>query len=247
MSDSSEQLAASPTPSEPLAITDDMLDPLDPPPPPGPRDFERGMSYWPLVTLCLITANLAAFIWMLRVSNLNSAAAYVSVGALHRESVQAGEWWRLITAPFLHAGIDHLLGNMLMLYALGMACEHAFGRLKSIALYLGCALGGSILSVIMFEGPSVGASGAVFGLAGIVIAFFWRHQARFHLRDKRVGGVLLAWAIYTVALGFFQPQIDNWCHIGGFLIGLLLGVAVPPRPPMEEKGGFFVAATNSIR
>jgi rhomboid protease GluP len=229
---------------EPLEITAEMLAPVEPRPA-GPRDFERGMSYVPLVTLLLIAANVAAYVWEVGQIGLvpQSEQAYVDVGALYRPAVLAGQVWRPFSAMFLHGGIDHLLGNLFMLYVLGMGCEHAFGWGKTLAMYLAAGLGGAVASLAWQPGPSVGASGAIFGLAGILIAFFRRHRDVFFIRDKRIGVVLLLWSLYTVAIGLVSPEIDNACHVGGLLTGLLLGSFVPMKPvdPLEGKErAFFV-------
>ena len=230
----------------PLEITAEMLEPHVPAPP-GPRDFERGLSYAPLVSLGLIGANVAAFAWMVSQIGLmpQSAEAYIYVGALHRTSVLAGQFWRPFSAMFLHGGIDHLVGNMLMLYVLGMGCEHAFGRGRALAMYFVAGVGGAVASLWWQEGPSVGASGAIFGLAGMLIAFFRRRRDAFYLRDKRIGVVLLVWAIYSVVTAVLSPEIDNACHVGGLLTGLALGWFVPMRPhdPLEGEGRAYFVRT----
>lgn len=220
---------------EAIEISDGMLDPIFPGKQSDPRDFERGMSYVPTISIGLIVANLVAFAWSLTQMRDYSPEEFVAIGALHRASILSGQAWRLATAPFLHAGAEHLAGNMIMLYVLGMACEHAFGHWRMLAMYAVGAIGGSLLSAACSEGPSVGASGAVFGLAGMMVTFFIRRRADFHLRDKRIGGVLLIWAGYTVVIGFLSPQIDNFCHIGGFIAGAILGFLVPPRSRRETR------------
>jgi membrane associated rhomboid family serine protease len=150
----------------------------------------------------------------------------------------AGEIWRLVTAMFLHGGIDHLLGNCAVLYVLAMACEHAFGVFKTGLVYLVSGVAGSALSVVMSPGPSVGASGAIFGLSGAIVVFLHKHHKLFFLRDKRIASVLLIWAIYTIVTGFLSPQIDNFAHIGGFLAGASAGALVPMRSRPELKAAF---------
>src|SRR3989449_5946808 len=90
-------------------------------------DLERGMRTAPPLILLLIAANVALFAWELAAGALASRESIVEAGALVRDRVLAGEWWRLESATFLHAGWDHLIGNCLVLYVVGMACEHAFG------------------------------------------------------------------------------------------------------------------------
>ena len=130
---------------------------------------------------------------------------------------------------FLHGSPSHLFGNMLALYVLGMACEHAVGSRPMLWLYLLAGATGSVLSMALSPGPSVGASGAIFGLMGAVIAVLSQHQQRFYLRDKRIAVVLAAWAAYTIFTGLLSPYVDNAAHAGGFLGGALLGLRLEPR------------------
>lgn len=216
---------------EPLVITDDMLvahSRARGPAPAGPEDFERGLHYAPPLTLALIAANVAVFAWQLAVGALDDQAALIGAGALVRDRLLAGEYWRLITAMFLHAGVDHVAGNCLVLYVVGMGSEHALGPGPALLTYLASGLGGSMLSLWGGPGPSVGASGAVFGLCGALAAFLYRRQDRYLLRDKRIGFVLLAWAGYQIATGFLDPYIDNFAHIGGLAVGLAAGAMLPP-------------------
>jgi rhomboid protease GluP len=110
-----------------------------------------------------------------------------------------------------------------------MACEHAFGAGRYAGIYLASAIGGSTVSALLAPGPSVGASGAIFGLMGAVIAHLIQHQDRFYVRDKRIGIVLLVWAAFILAEGIASPFIDNGAHLGGFLTGIAAGLITPSR------------------
>jgi rhomboid protease GluP len=81
----------------------------------------------------------------------------------------------------------------------------------------------------MNPGPSVGASGAIFGLLGATIVLFLKYRSRLHLRDKRVGNVLLMWAAYSIGTAYFIPFVDNAAHVGGLLCGGLIGYCVTPK------------------
>lgn len=214
-------------PGEPLLITDDMLAPAAPLE--TRIDFERGMSLAPKLSLALIVANIAVFLWQLSVGALESKEAIVAAGALERNRVLAGEVWRLFTAMFLHGSVGHLLGNCTILYILGMACEHGLGVAKTALVYIVSGLAGSLLSLAASPGPSVGASGAIFGLSGAVILFMYRNRNTLFVRDKRIGGVLLVWALYQIIVGFTSPVIDNFAHIGGFLGGAAVTLGLKLR------------------
>jgi len=215
----------------PLRITPDML--LS-----RRVDFERRMRRLPPVTLAIIVVLFLVFLGEPDLDATDAPELVVGMGALVRDRVLAGEWWRLQSATLLHGGLDHLLGNAVGLFILGMVGEHAFGRGQFLLLYAASGLGGSVVSLLLGPGPSVGASGAIFGLQGAAIALFYRHRHRLLIRDRRIGFVLLVWAIYTIAGGLASPFIDNGAHVGGLATGALVAsrlhpVVLEPMPPEQ--------------
>ena len=209
------------TSEPPLRITPDML--LS-----RRVDFERRMRRLPPATLGIIGVLAILFAVEIAVGALQSRGAIVAMGALVREGVAAGQYWRMLSATLLHGGPDHLLGNAIALFILGMICEHAFGRGQFLLLYVLSGLAGSVVSLLTSAGPSVGASGAIFGLQGASIVLFRQHRDRLLMRDRRIGVVLLVWAIYTVGAGLMDPFIDNGAHIGGALAGALIARRLHP-------------------
>jgi rhomboid protease GluP len=205
----------------PLRITPDMLL--------GRRvDLERRLHPAPPVTLALGGCLALIFIAEIAAGALASPAAIVAAGALEASAVVAGQYWRLLSATFLHGSLDHLVGNLIALYILGLLGERAFGRQQFFVLYVLSGLAGSLLSVLTTPGPSVGASGAIFGLQGAAIVLVRRHRGRLLLRDRRIGVVLAVWALYTIAAGFLTPYVDNAAHIGGALGGALVAGGLHP-------------------
>jgi rhomboid protease GluP len=217
-------------PETPLRITPDML--LS-----RRVDFERRMRRVPPVTLATLTLLAAIFVAEVRTGALDSRESIIAMGALARERVAAGEYWRLLTAPWLHGGTEHLIGNGIALYILGMVCEAAFGPAQLVVLYVLSGLAGSLVSLLMTTGPSVGASGAIFGLQGAAIVLLRRERERLLVRDRRVGFVLLIWAIYSIAGGLTDRLIDNGAHIGGALGGALVASRLHPvvLSPMPDE------------
>lgn len=193
------------------------------------RDFERGMRHAPPLILFLIAANLVMFGWEIAAGALADRETIVEAGALVRERVLAGEWWRIMSAMFLHGGVDHILGNVIVLYIVGLACEHAFGGARTAFVYLASGVAGGLVSVAAGPGPSVGASGAIFGVIAAVIVVLYRYQDRFYVRDKRIGFVLLVWAGWQILTGLANPFIDNFAHLGGLAGGALATLPLRPR------------------
>ncbi|WP_171986622.1 MULTISPECIES: rhomboid family intramembrane serine protease [Nocardiopsis] len=137
--------------------------------------------------------------------------------------VLAGEWYRLITAAFLHGSIFHLLFNGYAMYILGVQLERWLGHGRFLALWVLGALAGSVLSLLMVPNQfSVGASGAIFALFGAVFVIGRRLRL-----DLRMVGVLLA---VNLVLTFVVPNISWTAHIGGLVAGLLLGAVFAYLP-----------------
>jgi rhomboid protease GluP len=217
-------------PEPPLRITPEML--LS-----RRIDFERRMRRFPPVTSAIIAVLVLIFMFELGVGALGSRASIVAMGALVREGVEAGQYWRMLSATLLHGGAEHLVGNAIALFILGMICEHAFGRSQFLVLYVLSGLAGSVVSLLTSAGPSVGASGAIFGLQGAAIVLFRTHRDRLLIRDRRIGFVLLVWAIFTIAGGIMNPFIDNGAHLGGALAGALIAWRLHPvvLSPLREE------------
>jgi rhomboid protease GluP len=214
----------------PLRITPDMLRSRR-------VDFERRMRRLPRLTTGLLAFLVAVFTLEVGAGALESLEGIVAAGALWRPAVLAGEYWRLLAATFLHGGLEHLTSNAVALFILGMIGEHAFGWRQFAVLYTASALGGSVASLATSAVPSVGASGALFGLQAAAIVLFRHHRDRLLVRDRRIGVVLAVWAALSIAGGLVTPYIDNAAHLGGFAAGWLVGGRLHPvvLEPMPER------------
>jgi rhomboid protease GluP len=141
--------------------------------------------------------------------------------------ILAGQWWRLVTAMFLHAGLLHIGMNMWCLVDLGPQVESLFNTTKFTVFYLVTGIAGFVLSVLWSPyGMSVGASGAIMGLIGILIGASFHHGNLG--RDYR--SQLWKWVIYIAIFGLIFSA-DNAAHFGGLLAGLALGYVVPEGEP----------------
>jgi rhomboid protease GluP len=155
-----------------------------------------------------------------------------NVGAL----TITGEWWRLLTNIFIHGGIIHIAFNMWCLWNLGALAESLYGRWTYAAVYLICGLGASLCSAGWHPFvPSVGASGAIFGLAGALIAAF--KLGEFSVPRAALSGTLRslgAFVFYNLIFGVALPGIDNAAHIGGLVTGLIVGALIALIAPRRE-------------
>lgn len=134
--------------------------------------------------------------------------------------VAQGEWWRLITAAFLHAGLIHLAFNSMFLWIVGAPMEAAIGRVRFLALFFVSGLAGSAGALVFSPtAPTVGASGALFGILGAAIVF---ERQGFHV----LGGAALPTALINLAITFAIPGISKGGHVGGLVGGLLCGLAL---------------------
>ncbi|MDO4168252.1 MAG: rhomboid family intramembrane serine protease, partial [Eubacteriales bacterium] len=134
--------------------------------------------------------------------------------------------YRLLTSAFLHFGFPHLVNNMVMLICLGSYLERALGKIKYIIFYLAAAVGSSLasLGIMLYTGNiavSAGASGAIFGIIGALLYMLIRNRGRF--ADLTMMRFLLMIAL-SLYYGFSSTGVDNAAHVGGLVIGFVLGV-----------------------
>ncbi|PKU70615.1 RHOMBOID-like protein 2 [Dendrobium catenatum] len=159
-----------------------------------------------------------------------SSSTLEKLGALVWDKVvNQHEGWRLITCIWLHAGVIHLLANMLSLVFIGIRLEKQFGFVRISIIYLLSRFGGSILSSLFIRNSiSVGASGALFGLLGAILSELITNWTIYSNKAASLLTLLLIIAI-NLAIGIL-PHVDNFAHIGGFVTGFLLGFVLLLRP-----------------
>ena len=172
----------------------------------------------PVITYALIIINIIIFILSMFNDNI------LQMFAVNRFYIaDLGEYYRLFTGMFLHAGVLHILFNMYALYIIGMQLEGFLGRWKFLIVYLLSGLGGSMLSIFFDNGFSVGASGAIFGLMGALLYFGYHYRVYL---DSVVKSQIIPLIIINLLIGFTSTGIDNWAHIGGLVGGILATMAV---------------------
>lgn len=220
-------------------------------------------------TYLLLGINLAVFLWMLLHGvSLQSptSAQLIHFGANNPLLVLKGQWFRLVTATFVHIGIFHIATNMWCLWNLGLLGEPLIGPFGMVAVYVLTGVAGNLLSiawdVALARSPlelaaavGAGASGAVFGIAGILIVLLSNHKLPIPWTElKRLRTSVVRFAGINLLIGgatiFAGPiRIDNSAHIGGFLCGLALGpgllsqmTAGRARYLARQRGVFLAAA-----
>ncbi|KAL5195179.1 RHOMBOID-like protein 2 [Glycine soja] len=159
-----------------------------------------------------------------------SSSTLTKMGALRWDNVvNRHQGWRLFTCIWLHAGVIHLLANMLSLVFIGIRLEQQFGFIKIGIIYLVSGFGGSVLSSLFIRDHiSVGASGALFGLLGAMLSEL---ITNWTIYSNKAMALITLLVIIVINLGIgILPHVDNFAHIGGFLVGFLLGFILLPRP-----------------
>jgi rhomboid protease GluP len=166
-----------------------------------------------------------------------STAALLKTGASNGGLIFTGQWWRLFTAMFLHGNLLHIASNMWALFNLGLLAEILYGRRNYIFLYLIAGLGGSVLSVWWHpQAVGVGASGAIFGIAGALLpALKFQKNPRIAMALKGALKSIFMFVVFNLVLGATIPVIDNAAHVGGLLTGLLVGFLLPSYTVEEER------------
>ena len=202
--------------------------------PEAATEGRRGLRGAAMVTL-LISLNLVAFLIELYFGGAANPGVLYKLGALDFYAVILGdEYWRLVTALFLHYNLLHLLFNLFALYMLGPPLERAIGTARFAGCYLFSGIGSSagfiVLARIGLTGPSelVGASGCVMGIVGAWAGFLLRHRHAPRARERL--GYIAMIVVIQIAFDLSTPQISMSAHICGLITGFSLGLLVAPRP-----------------
>jgi membrane associated rhomboid family serine protease len=188
----------------------------------------------------LIAVNVIVFLWeqasgagFYTTENVRIPCSNVATCrfAMWPAAVHHGQWYRLLTAPFLHANLTHILFNMLTLLIVGSPVEAELGKLRFLVVYLVSALGGSVASYLLSPASQlgVGASGAIFGLMG----------AYFVLARRRGWelGTIVGLIVVNLVIGFASTEIDWRAHLGGLISGAVVTLGMAQSIDQRRKGG----------
>ncbi len=184
-----------------------------------------------VATKVLILINIIVFVLSFLLSETGIYDVFTNF-ALNKYYVKSGEIYRLITCGFLHADIIHLFCNMYSLYIIGTQLETFIGKKKFVIVYFISMITGSLLSCVMSNSWSVGASGAIFGLIGSLIYFGYHY--RIYLGSV-IKSQIIPLLILNLGIGFIIPNIDVSAHIGGLVGGLLSTMAVGIENKSDKK------------
>jgi membrane associated rhomboid family serine protease len=212
------------------------------------------------VTRLLVIAIAIGYVWELVIAGGPgslfegpSGQALIEAGALVPYSggtfdqpiggIVGGEWWRLLSSVFLHAGLIHLALNGYVLWIFGNAIERDIGRVSTLAVFLVTGVFAGATSFAFASGftIAVGASGAIFGLVGAFVAY--NYLRRHHVMAQARLRSALSMLLINLVIGFSIPAIDWRAHVGGFVAGLVAGFAVDPSRPTAIRR---VAATAGL-
>ncbi len=185
--------------------------------------------YLPLVTYLIIAANLLMYLITSYYSGaFLNANIYVliALGAKVNPLIAAGQYYRLVSYMFLHGGLLHLALNMYALYNIGPMMERLYGKIRFTALYFVSGILSGVLGLMFSKGISVGASGAIFGLMGAMLAYGVKYRA---IIGREFYRNIVSVIMVNLIIGLSLPNIDNIGHIGGLLGGILMSFILTPH------------------
>ena len=194
------------------------------------------------ISFIILTINLVLFVLMavVEVNNGRGADAFIQspngavlydFGGLYPPAVTAGQWWRLVTYNFLHIGLMHLLFNSSALYQIGPQVEELYGSQKFIFIYMLTGVTSAVASYFANIGGA-GASGAIFGLIGLMAVYGYRLGGTY---GNAIMKQMLIWGGIGFLFGFMMPNINNVAHASGFIAGVCLGFAIKPDAPATNR------------
>ena len=187
-------------------------------------EFKRAFKATP-ATSALVAFMVVVYLW----EAMLAQSFNISIRVLHETGAQLGpailhhgEWWRLLTAGFLHVTASHLVFNMITLYFIGRLLELEIGHWRFLILFLATVISGNLTSLAFgtMNAISAGASGGVFGLLGAIVRLGMMDKRRAYWRSQ--AKLMTAFVLLSVISALFTPGIDLAAHIGGLVGGFLI-------------------------
>ena len=184
----------------------------------------------PYLTYTLLAINIVMFGLVELAGGTEDPDVLLDFGAMFGPLISEGEYWRLLTAMFLHSGFMHLGFNALGLFIFGQSVERSYGHAPFFLIYVLAGLAGSVTSYLFNSiAIAAGASGAIFGVVGALAAFLLLQRRTFgkHAQNSLIGLAVIVGI--NILIGLTTPGIDNWAHGGGLVAGFILGLTLSPQ------------------
>ena len=180
----------------------------------------------------LIALNVLFFLYLEITGSSEDAYFMYTKGAMFAPAVlEDGEYYRLLTAMFMHFGIRHIMNNMLVLFVIGDNLERALGHVKYLIFYLLCGIGSNWVSMMAHSTDtmtvSAGASGAIFGVVCGLLYVVTANKGRLEDLSTRQLVIMIFFSLY---LGYTSTGVDNTAHLSGLVIGIVLAIILYHRP-----------------
>lgn len=202
------------------------------------------------ITRAILIVNLVIYLLMVKVAgdsyinnfiHMDDIGTLIAFGAKTNQLLNDREWFRFVTPIFIHGGLLHLASNSYAIWMIGPLVEKLYGGSRFLFIYTLSGIGGVLGSYVgglsrSPDIPGVGASGAIFGLFGLLLVFGYRYRGDLSpgLRQSIKSGIVPV-IVINLVIGFSIPSIDNAAHIGGLLSGMLLCLVVPYLAPEERN------------
>jgi membrane associated rhomboid family serine protease len=188
----------------------------------------------PYATYALMAINIVVYLLLYLHGGPDNEGTLRDYGGMSARLIEQGQWWRLFSSMFLHASVTHILFNMTSLFAVGTLAERLYGSYKYLAIYIGSGLVGSLASFAysvwtnQLDVLGVGASGAIFGVAGALLTLrFQSSEVIPRSLRARISGWLIPLVGLNLVFSFVTPYVDSRAHIGGLLAGMALSFLFP--------------------
>lgn len=200
--------------------------------------FLAGLTGRRVLVRTILVFNVLVWAALALAGGSSSPAQLLAAGAKSNGLIVAGQYWRLVTPVFLHAGLMHLALNSAGLLFLGEVLERVYGSTQFALVYFIAGIASAAASFCLGREIMVGASGAIFGLAGALVVYGWKCRERIPRRfGAMFGAGLLPIVGLNLLFGALVPGVDNWAHLGGLFAGAVVALALRPLADDPAREG----------